>query len=442
MISLLVLGAAAVGLGAVSAARPATSFAQLGFRLCAATLLGLGLSSAAWSAGLLSFGSSGGASDLLLAALGIATLLATRARGLTLQSERREPAPIELRVFPALAALFVAALFLEHSVRYPDGGWDATAIWNVRARALARAPGRLDLVFAPELPHGDYPLLVPGLIAHAWRALGETTPVAAVLLHGLFAALAVATPAFAVAHRRGEAMGLMAALLLLGTPCLLTFSWSQVADVPLAAFIVLAAALVNERSFILAGLAAGLGAWTKNEGALALAALAIATFSIAGPRQVAKLVLGSLPPLLLLASFKLKFAPVNDLAKATSAAGLRSRFLEWPRYWTVARAIFSRPFRFEDWGLSLPAAVLGALAPLRRGSALPEAKVPAVTCALLAAFFAAVYVATPRPLDWHLATSLDRLLFQLWPSALYALLLALPLPAVKKINASQRSAVE
>ena len=137
----------------------------------------------------------------------------------------------------------------------------------------------------------------------------------------------------------------------------------------------------------------------------------------------------------MLAGFKLQFAPANDLARATSPAGLRSRFLEWRRYWTVARAFLSQPFRFEEWGLSLPAAVLGCLATARRGLALPEAKVPAVTCALLAACYAAVYVATPRPLDWHLLTSLDRLLFQLWPAALYALFLGLPVAATSSHGA-------
>ena len=68
-------------------------------------------------------------------------------------------------------ALVVAGLFLEHSIRYPDGGWDAVAIWNLRARALFAAPQQPGLVFSPELPaqHPDYPILLPALVAHGWR---------------------------------------------------------------------------------------------------------------------------------------------------------------------------------------------------------------------------------------------------------------------------------
>jgi len=31
-----------------------------------------------------------------------------------------------------------------------------------------------------------------------------------------------------------------------------------------------------------------------------------------------------------------------------------------------------------------------------------------------------IYLFTPQPLEWHLRGSVDRLLFQLWPSLLFA----------------------
>src|SRR4029077_11724370 len=39
-----------------------------------------------------------------------------------------------------------------------------------------------------------------------------------------------------------------------------------------------------------------------------------------------------------------------------------------------------------------------------------------------------VYLAPPYPLDWHLATSLDRLIVQLWPMVLFTVFLQLRSP--------------
>jgi hypothetical protein len=436
VIALAACAALLAGLGAVSAGcpGPALSRAELGLRLCGALLLGLGLSSLAFSAGLLALRVAGPQSDLALAALGAGLLAFSRGRGLRLQPAPEQPGATralpELRLFAALAALLALALFVEHSVRYPDGGWDATAIWNVRARALARLPERFDLALAPEVPHADYPLLVPALIAHAFRTLGNETPAAAVALHGLFAALAVALPAFAAGQARGGAAGLMAALLVLSTPGLLQNAWSQCADVPLAALLAGALAFAQGRALLLAGLCAGLCAWTKNEGALALVALLLAALATEGRRAALSLLLGAAAPLLLLAFFKLRFAPPNDLAEATSAVALAARLTDPRRALDIARAYAGQLWQFESWGLSLPAVALAWAAQLARRARPPvEARLPALCAALLALAYAGVYLASfPSDLPYHLAHSLDRLLLHLWPALVLATVLSV-LPA-------------
>src|SRR5213075_965608 len=77
-----------------------------------------------------------------------------------------------------------------------------------------------------------------------------------------------------------------------------------------SALIVLACARAERpppRMLLLAGFAAGLGAWTKNEGALYTAGL-------------------------LLLGFKLFYAPANDLARLSTSAGLIAHALD-PLRW-------------------------------------------------------------------------------------------------------------
>src|SRR5207248_1854425 len=187
----------------------------------------------------------------------------------------------------------VFALFIEHTVRYPDGGWDARAIWNLRARALHRAPLRLDLAFSPEMPesHPDYPLLLPALVADAFGVSGEDS-YASGSIALTFAALFVMVVGTSAAASLGSAAGWASALVILGFPALLQLATVQYADVPLAALFAGACALFlasrrRRAPLLLAGLAGSLCALTKNEGLIWAAALWIAVFSVMGGRAAA-----------------------------------------------------------------------------------------------------------------------------------------------------------
>jgi hypothetical protein len=336
-----------------------------------------------------------------------------------------------------------ALIFLEHSVRYPDGGWDASAIWNLRARALARAGSDLALIFPPgeQVPHPDYPLLLPGLIAHAWSALGAEAPWVSPLLAALFCAAVLALLPAALAASSGPRAGAFGLLLLLGTPTLLTRAITQYADVPLAAYLLAAAALAarglsatdteRPRLLLLAGLAASLGAWTKNEGLVSLLLLAavLAWPALRAPerrrwRDAGTFLLGAVPVLLLLAWFKLRWAPTNDLVANTTTAGLAARLLDPSRLAVIGWAFLQRLWRFGDWGLALPLVVLSW--PVRWWQRRHEPTHPAQPAqtlllrlsVLLPLAYAAIYLATPSELHTHLESSLDRLLLHWWPIAL------------------------
>ncbi len=447
---LLALAVCLSGLGAVRLGfrAPATSAAERLFRAALALLLGLGLVSAASGATLLLTTSRGPASDLLLVLLAAPLLFWKRRPAPAPPPPSTAQLPTLLVTVGASGLAVFASIFLEHSVRYPDGGWDASAIWNLRARALLRSGSDLALAFPPaeQVPHADYPLLLPGLIAHAWSTLGAESIWVPPVVASLFcAALLTLLPA-ALAASSGARAGAFGLLLLLGTPTLLTRAISQYADVPLAAFLLGAAALAaralstagadRSRLLALAGLAAALGAWTKNEGLVSLALLAalLAWAALRTPEQpgrwsgVLAFLLGALPVLLLLAWFKLRWAPTNDLVASTTAAGLTARLLEPSRLLVVGWAFLQRLWRFGEWGLALPLVALSWPVTwwLRRERVTPQ---PGETLLLrfsllLPLAYAGIYLATPSELHTHLDSSLDRLLLQWWP---VALLTCLPL---------------
>ncbi|MFL5373192.1 MAG: hypothetical protein ACJ78T_04320, partial [Myxococcales bacterium] len=199
------------GLALVAAVFPvADSRCERAFRIAAGAALGLGASGALSMALRLCKLPTQGKDIALVIASAIA-LAAVRARGLRLGTtvERGSPNRM-LAAATALAAMLVLLLFVEHTVRYPDGGWDARAIWNLRARALHRAPLRLDLVLSPEMlqSHPDYPLLLPALVADAFAVAGEESYGSGAIAFA-FSALLVAVAATGAGTLRGADAGLV-----------------------------------------------------------------------------------------------------------------------------------------------------------------------------------------------------------------------------------------
>lgn len=401
---------------------------------------------------------------LMLGALAFARL--RRLRG------RQRPAPAEIRPGPGpgqrwIAALFAAGLaatlvsFAVNALKEPHGRWDAWLIWNMHARFLFRAGAEWREAFTSGLDwsHWDYPLLLPAAIARGWSYLGgETLPVPAVMGF-LFTFLVIGLLAAALAHLKGPREGALAGMVLMGTPFFISMGASQFADVPLAFFILTALAWLARASrgtdppagaLALAGLAAGLAAWTKNEGLLflliAAAGLLITTALRGGWRlslkRSAGFLAGALPVLLILIYFKTQIAPANDLLAGFSPQAALAKLLDWDRYGQIVRAFFVTGLSFTQGpvdvrvGMSLNLGAVGLLLPaaylLIAGIRIdPEARSGVIlTAVLLSAMLAGyfvVYLLTPLELGYHLMTSLNRLFIQLWPGVLFlAFLIAGP----------------
>jgi hypothetical protein len=354
---------------------------------------------------------------LELAALGAAFSI-PRARASAAGTRVAPPTPRALRVLLGLAGT-AAAIAMVHTFRaFPDGAWDAVDLWNMRAAGFLR--GGLDAALATA-HHADYPLLLPLTIAHAWAWMGQQAIVPEAVAVA-FAACSVGILRGATARLGGPRASAIVTIVLLASPLWAFQAASQRADVPLSCFVLgTAVALVlharsrEPRLLMLAGVQLGCALWTKNEGllfAVAVMGAWLATVDRSERRGAWRIALGAAPFALALLHHKLTCGATTDLIAGQGA-------LSWQRLrdadrWLATAAAFARQGAFQT-------IVAGALFVILARDPGPPSRAGFawVTLALVLAGDFAVYVLTPRDLAWHLESSLERVLLQIWPLALF-----------------------
>ncbi len=356
------------------------------------------------------------------------------------------PTEKSLKIVFCIACISAATFFLFQTLRCPYGYDDSFTIWNLHARILYFSPDgwqvRLTDTYAS---HPDYPLLLPATIARVWTACGDSLSAVPAIVAFLFGGSVLALTYALVAVMRGSNQGLLAGLTLLGTSFFVKHSASQYADVPLALFITASLGLIclyydrmrqTPGLLVLAGTAAALAAWTKNEGMLFFVCLSIALGSLSVIRggwktalyDTCRLMAGMVAVLLVLYWFKLNVESTNDLIRAQTGDSIVGNFKDFSRYMLIARA-YVVEFCSLLGGLAI---VLPGLWWLWGKSPNPAGgigrQITAGTLILMLLGFFAVYLTTYLEIDFHLGTSLRRLFLQLWPAAivLYFLWLASP----------------
>jgi hypothetical protein len=267
-------------------------------------------------------------------------------------------------LFSAIALGIVATILS----RAPDGAWDAIAVWNMHARFFnAGGNGDWKALFDPlmEFTHPDYPPLIPACVARGWRYAGQAIPLVPMTLAFGFTFALLALITGAVASARGGNLGALACAVLAASPIFLGTALSQYADMPLAFFFLLAVALLHRADqesephaglHVLAGLAAGMAALTKNEGSLFMVALGagrLLHLLLAGKarhriRNLAWLGLGMAPAVGVLLLYK-SFSPPNYLVSG-QAKDLWQKLLSWPRAQLIVEQLrneLERPHSFS-----------------------------------------------------------------------------------------------
>jgi hypothetical protein len=261
---------------------------------------------------------------------------------------------------------------------------------------------------------GDYvavPITVAGVLA-----------IGSILI--VFAALTVL---------RGPNQGYLAAMLICMTTQFLNVATYQYGDAPLAFFILCTVVLfslqdhypdLSRRLLFLAGLSTACAAWTKNEGFLFLVLVIFIRFisrirrdnGLDMLKQLLYFTLGMSPILLALIFFKVNFAIANDLVNQANLMKLGDYLFDFNRYATVLFGICKKILTFNDhiFILSLAYLVLSGIdrsAFVKRGLRYHLW----IMVLMLGGYFFSFFI-SPHDLEWHMGSSLRRLIVQLWPS--------------------------
>jgi hypothetical protein len=357
-------------------------------------------------------------------------------------------------VLSLCAALYAAVMRM---LAHPHGdGWDAFSIWNLHARFLYRGGAHWRDGFSALIPwsHPDYPLLLPGAVAHFWSYLGSAEPTVPGVIGLLFTFSTVSLLFSALWMLRGRISAMLGGLALLTTPFFIELGTSQYADVPLSFFLLAAVALLclHDHSgdatapdqpglLVLAGLGAGFAAWTKNEGLLFLCAIVAARVLVffrperrGAPdpqppvqrltdRAIAVTILlaAVAPAFLLIAWFKHSIAPPGDLF--SDAATAFHKLLDPARFLAILKWYGKGFLRFGHWlllpgTLLLPGLYFATGVGLTRNSG-PGFRTSRLALVLTLCGYFAIYLITPYDLYWHLRFSLTRLFLHLWPSTIF-----------------------
>ncbi len=346
----------------------------------------------------------------------------------------------------ALIAIVIiqSAYAFIYALSVPLFGWDAWFIWFLKARAFFLDQGISGEFLANPgyRHHGDYPLLMPLAISFVYGAAGSASEMIGKVIYPLQLLSLVSVIHYAVSRISERRTGLLFAALATLVPVIMIHAggvpvklgylyagdFAGYADLALsiyflgsAAFLYLYAKEGGRAHLAIASLFLAFSAWTKNEG-LTFAAFGVmlTLLYIAIYRREA-FIKDALVLVLPIAAVVIPWS----LYKAS--LGLGSEYVENLGLATVSANIWKLPtilktlgrMAFTDialYNFAWWAYALSTFANWRLSKALIMAHL-LLFMQLFTYMF--IYIISPAPIDWHLATSVDRLLLHLLPLGLF-----------------------
>jgi 4-amino-4-deoxy-L-arabinose transferase-like glycosyltransferase len=262
----------------------------------------------------------------------------------------------------------------------------------------------------------------------------------------LFAAACLGLFVSGLAATRSPGQAALGLIVLWGTPAVVNEGARELADLPLAYFLLATGILLylyvlHQRAglAVLAGLTAGMAAWTKNEGSVFVIAAGLA-LGLAFLRRPAWKALGwyaagLAAPLAIVLYFKLHLAPPSDVLSNGPARSL-AQALDLARHLEIMRFFGRELLTFGGWrAQALPigvfAVLLVYLLVARETQAQERRSLLRLAGVLLAVQmlgYYAVYLITPYELTWHLTYSVERVFLQVFPLTAFAILHATRTP--------------
>lgn len=344
----------------------------------------------------------------------------------------------------SLSVLFLGLVTLPvilYATMYPQGGWDAWACWNLKARFIFLGQENWTRLFDPVIwgSNISYPLLLPSLNVWGWTWSGKPDWILTQTNSWLITFVTAGTLLFAIKKYAGRLHSMLAPLWFLSIFITIQLAASQYSDLLVGNFFLtfLVCFLYFQRTGGTGWLAVGLLAlgalsFTKSEG-MALAAIsllsgtALVLFNKKWNEENGGLTLRFSPfsfffllfflPTIV---FQLKYAGdshtfingLADVAKPTSLERLKAVFVffklellakQWNGFWILA---------------------LGGLVLGWRGTFRRELWIfPLVIMLYLGVVIGVYWINTFFEILWWLSTTLNRILFALMPALILWLFL-------------------
>lgn len=334
-------------------------------------------------------------------------------------------------ILPVLIVLFIFLSTISTktiSIAERYGEWDAWAIWNLQAKFLTYPQQWKSMLQYTKFGHPDYPLLVPGVTSFFTRLLGNARIEVVSFAFSFWLAILIPIVLFMQTLRKSLLLAILLLWLFATDNFYITRGASMYADTALAFFFL--AALIGVRQqenrylwHWVAGMCLGCCLWTKNEGIiLSLIFLVFYVRQFYSQQLLKPILLGVVVPLIVLVFFKVVYAPPNDMMAGQSINTFKQIF-DTSRYNMIYQSFVGNiNMKFKATKI-IVLLYLGFHLFKRK---MPDKQFLLVSTCVLTYFM--IYVLSVQDLEWHLSTSADRLLHQLMPAMLYALLSIYPEP--------------
>lgn len=300
------------------------------------------------------------------------------------------------------------------------GGWDAWSIWNLHARFLNISDFSLITHPAMTANHPDYPLMLPGIVALWSKLAGHEMYYVPFAIACLFMFLSMTLVFTEIVHKNLLA-GLMVLLAFAFNDYFIIQGVQQYADTVLACFFTATMICLyhyertQKNTFLsVACFFAVCAVWTKNEGIVfALWVVVCYLREIFRKKNLTGISVMVVAPLILICIFKLVYAAPNDLAEQKDIL-LGERLTNIHSYQLIWDS-FCKNMSERFLGLWIAAGLY--VVSIFFNKRFYNKKVVVLLLTLVSC--QATYLITPYNLEWHLDTSQDRLILQVFSPFIY-----------------------
>lgn len=332
------------------------------------------------------------------------------------------PTPSNKYAIASYIILLVGIIIITNKLYYFEhkyGDWDAWLIWNYHAKFLAHPEYWKQLFTINKSSHPDYPLFTPGNIGFFWRLSGTDSQLIPFAL-SFFITLLIPVVIFLSLYQKNLIIAGLALILLATDEFYLIHAIAQYADAPLGLLFlctIISASYLKTNKYIplIIGALLGCCMWMKNEGVmLSLLFCLFYIKDILVDGRWKYFIAGITVPLLAIIVFK-TMAPANNLLENRTVP-LVDYLTDSSRYKLIASYLLdnlNNNFAIAKYGLIVYLVFCIAK------KQFPGKDMWLLLSCVAGYFF--VYVFSNQGLEWHLQTSMDRVLLQLMPSFVYVI---------------------